>query len=264
MKRSLLAIAVVLAALTAAPAAFAHAILQESTPSNNSVVRTSPKTVSLRFNEAVETAFGSIRVYDCGGGRVDSGKILRPSKDSVAVTIDRQARQGHLHGHVAGDLGRLAPGRGRLRLQRQEGERRARASRSSAPRRPGTIDALFKFARGARLRADPARRRRRDRARGRPSLGGRGAPHPAVPDPRGPLLRARGRGRALHRAPGRRGRRLRPERGVPLGHGSLGPPDAVRPRVPLADRGRDRRRRAGADGEPVAEGSSFCRSSRSC
>src|SRR5206468_10298172 len=81
-------------ALTAVPSAFAHAILQESSPSNNSVVRTSPKTVSLRFNEAVETAFGSIRVYDCGGGRVDSGKILRPTKDSVAVKIDRRLAQG--------------------------------------------------------------------------------------------------------------------------------------------------------------------------
>ena len=94
LEEKLLAIAVALAALTAAPAAFAHAILQESTPSNNSVVRTSPKTVSLRFNEAVETAFGSIRVYDCGGGRVDSGKILRPTKDSVAVTIDRRLAKG--------------------------------------------------------------------------------------------------------------------------------------------------------------------------
>src|SRR5439155_14832147 len=87
-------IAVVLAALTAVPSAFAHAILQESSPSNNSVVRTSPKTVSLRFNEAVETAFGSIRVYDCGGGRVDSGKIVRPAKDSVAVQIDRKLARG--------------------------------------------------------------------------------------------------------------------------------------------------------------------------
>src|SRR6476619_7480043 len=78
----------------ATPAAFAHAILQESNPSNNSVVRTSPQTVSLRFNEAVETAFGSIRVYDCGGGRVDSGKILRPTKDSVAIKIDRRLAQG--------------------------------------------------------------------------------------------------------------------------------------------------------------------------
>src|SRR5438034_11096386 len=92
--RTLLVIAVVLSALTAVPSAFAHAILQESSPRNNSVARTSPSTVSLQFNEAVETAFGSIRVYDCAGGRVDSGKIVRPSKSSVAVKIDRKLGRG--------------------------------------------------------------------------------------------------------------------------------------------------------------------------
>ena len=85
LKRSSIALAIVLIALAAAPSAFAHAILQKSTPENGSVVRSSPATVSLRFNEAVETAFGSIRVYDCGGGRVDSGKISRPNQESVAV-----------------------------------------------------------------------------------------------------------------------------------------------------------------------------------
>jgi copper transport protein len=94
LKRSWFAIAVVLIALTAVPSAYAHAILQKSTPSNNSVTRTSPATVSLSLNEAVETAFGSIRVYDCGGGRVDSGKIVRPSKDEVAVRIDRKLPRG--------------------------------------------------------------------------------------------------------------------------------------------------------------------------
>jgi copper transport protein len=94
LKRSWLAIAVVLTALTAVPSASAHAILQKSTPSNNSVARTSPSTVSLQFNEAIETAFGSIRVFDCGGSRVDSGKIVRPTKSSVAVKVDRKLGPG--------------------------------------------------------------------------------------------------------------------------------------------------------------------------
>ena len=88
MKRGVVAIAVGLLALAAAPSASAHAILQESTPANDEVVRISPPAVALKFNEAVETAFGSIRVYDCGGTRVDSGKIVRPSNSSVAVTLD--------------------------------------------------------------------------------------------------------------------------------------------------------------------------------
>ena len=146
MKRSLLAIAVTLAALTAAPAAFAHAILQESTPSNNSVVRTSPKTVSLRFNEAVETAFGSIRVYDCGGGRVDSGKITRPSKDSVAVTIDRKLARGTYTVTWRVISADSHPVAGAFVFN----VKRANASTCKqvfGAKTPGTIDALFKFVR---------------------------------------------------------------------------------------------------------------------
>ena len=146
MKRSLLAITVALAALTAAPAAFAHAILQESTPSNNSVVRTSPKTVSLRFNEAVETAFGSIRVYDCSGGRVDSGKILRPSKDSVAVTIDRRLAKGTYTVTWRVISADSHPVAGAFVFN----VRKANASSCKqvfGAKTPGTIDALFKFAR---------------------------------------------------------------------------------------------------------------------
>jgi copper transport protein len=146
LKRSLIAITVALAALTAAPAAFAHAILQESTPSNNSVVRASPKTVSLRFNEAVETAFGSIRVYDCGGGRVDSGKILRPSKDSVAVTIDRRLAKGTYTVTWRVISADSHPVAGAFVFN----VKRANASSCKqvfGAKTPGTIDALFKFAR---------------------------------------------------------------------------------------------------------------------
>jgi len=147
LRRGWLVIAVALAALTAAPAAFAHAILQESTPSNNSVVRTSPKTVSLRFNEAVETAFGSIRVYDCGGGRVDSGKILRPSKDSVAVTIDRRLAKGTYTVTWRVISADSHPVAGAFVFN----VRKANASSCKqvfGAKTPGTIDALFKFARG--------------------------------------------------------------------------------------------------------------------
>ena len=146
MKRSLLAIAVALAALTAPPAAFAHAILQESTPSNNSVVRTSPKTVSLRFNEAVETAFGSIRVYDCSGGRVDSGKILRPSKDSVAVTIDRRLAKGTytVTWRVISADSHPVAGAFVFNVKKANA---GSCKQVFGAKTPGTIDALFKFAR---------------------------------------------------------------------------------------------------------------------
>lgn len=147
MKRSLLAIAVVLAALSTAPAAFAHAILQETNPGNNSVVRTSPQTVSLRFNEAVETAFGSIRVYDCGGGRVDSGKIVRPTPDSVAVKIDRRLAQGTYTVTWRVISADSHPVAGAFVFN----VKKANASTCKqvfGAKTPGTIDALFKFMRG--------------------------------------------------------------------------------------------------------------------
>ena len=92
--RALIVAAVVLVALAGAPSASAHAILQETTPGNDSVVQRSPATVKLRFNEPVETAFGSIRVYDCAGKRVDSGKIARPDARSVSVALGGQLPSG--------------------------------------------------------------------------------------------------------------------------------------------------------------------------
>ena len=86
--------AVALAALAAAPGASAHAVLIGTTPGNDSVLERSPKVVTLRFNERVETAFGSVRVYDSAARRVDSGDISRPDEKSVAATIDERLSKG--------------------------------------------------------------------------------------------------------------------------------------------------------------------------
>jgi copper transport protein len=148
LKRSWLAIAVVVvAALTAAPSAFAHAILQESSPSNNSVVRSSPSTVSLRFNEAVETAFGSIRVYDCGGSRVDSGKIVRPSKDSVAVKIDRRLDRGTYTVTWRVISADSHPVAGAFVFNVKKATPGGSCKQVFGATTPGTINALFKFMR---------------------------------------------------------------------------------------------------------------------
>jgi copper transport protein len=147
LKKTWLAIAVVLTALTAAPSAFAHAILQESTPSNNSVVRTSPSQVSLRFNEAVETAFGSIRVYDCGGGRVDSGKIVRPSKDSVAVKIDRRLSRGTYTVTWRVISADSHPVAGAFVFNVKKATPGGSCKQVFGATTPGAVDALFKFVR---------------------------------------------------------------------------------------------------------------------
>ncbi len=93
-RRALITTAAVLVALAGAPAASAHAILIQSTPGNDSVLQRTPQSVRLRFNEPVETAFGSIRIYDCGAKRIDSGKIDRPDSRSVSVVIGRQLPRG--------------------------------------------------------------------------------------------------------------------------------------------------------------------------
>jgi copper transport protein len=80
--------------LALAPAAAAHSTLVSTEPARDRVVEHPPKTVLLRFDEPVETALGSITVYDGEGGRVDAGKIMRPSPESVQVKIAGQLEQG--------------------------------------------------------------------------------------------------------------------------------------------------------------------------
>jgi copper transport protein len=93
--RQLIAVcAAAVAALVTASGASAHAVLVSTTPGNDSVLEQSPARVSLRFNEPVETAFGSVRVYDSNASRVDSGDISRPDERSVAVAIDRRLPRG--------------------------------------------------------------------------------------------------------------------------------------------------------------------------
>jgi copper transport protein len=88
-----LPVAIVLA-VGVAPAAFAHATLLGTEPSNDAVVEESPRLVVLRFDEAVESALGAVRVYDGDGDQVDAGEITRPANDRVAVTLDRRLQRG--------------------------------------------------------------------------------------------------------------------------------------------------------------------------
>ena len=87
--------AAALAALLAlAPTAVAHSTLVSTEPARDRVAEHSPKTVLMRFDEPVETALGSITVYDGEGRRVDAGKIIRPSQKSVEVKIARRLERG--------------------------------------------------------------------------------------------------------------------------------------------------------------------------
>lgn len=55
------------------PGADAHAVLQSSTPADQSVLATSPPKVTLTYGEAVTITPGAIRVFDGNGERVDQG-----------------------------------------------------------------------------------------------------------------------------------------------------------------------------------------------
>ena len=67
--------------------ALAHAVLQHTTPHQNSAVGTAPSSVRLDFNEPVEASFGAVRVYDEHGERVDRGKVDHPNGTQSSVTV---------------------------------------------------------------------------------------------------------------------------------------------------------------------------------
>jgi copper transport protein len=88
------ALAMAIAALVPAAPAPAHSTLLATEPRQDAVVEHPPDRVLLRFDEPVETALGSISVYDGDGRRVDAGKIVRPTPESVEVPIDGELARG--------------------------------------------------------------------------------------------------------------------------------------------------------------------------
>ena len=89
-----LALLALASTLALAPAAWGHSTLVSTEPARDNIVEHSPERVLLRFDEPVDTAVGSIAVYDGDGERVDAGKILRPRPEHVAVAIDRRLERG--------------------------------------------------------------------------------------------------------------------------------------------------------------------------
>jgi copper transport protein len=81
-------------ALAAVPAASAHAVLLRTEPGNDEVAETSPEQVVLHFDEPVESALGSVRVYDGNGERVDTGDLSRPEPEIVAVALQSNLDRG--------------------------------------------------------------------------------------------------------------------------------------------------------------------------
>ncbi len=92
--------AIVLAALAVAAAlpatASAHAILERTQPLRGAIVAKQPQTVSFHFNEAVETVFSAVHVFNRDGNTVDDGHVVHPRgrASDVAVGLNSDLPDG--------------------------------------------------------------------------------------------------------------------------------------------------------------------------
>jgi copper transport protein len=84
----LVAVGATLLALAAVRApALAHATLLASTPAAGQELARAPQTITLTFDEAVETSLGSLRVIDAGGSVHSSGSVTHPDGDGARVAV---------------------------------------------------------------------------------------------------------------------------------------------------------------------------------
>ncbi|HEX2040101.1 MAG TPA: copper resistance protein CopC [Acidimicrobiales bacterium] len=91
----LLSFAVPVGLCLVAGRADAHAIVRETRPAADEVAATAPSSVTMRFNETVELAFGSLRVYDTRGRRVDRGEARHvDGASTVRVGLDDDLPDG--------------------------------------------------------------------------------------------------------------------------------------------------------------------------
>ncbi|NBT37123.1 MAG: hypothetical protein EBT21_03230, partial [Actinobacteria bacterium] len=86
MFKRLVRLLIALIAIFAAPSmALAHAGLESSDPSPGAYLDVSPERITLTFDEAVTTAFGSLRVLDSNADVVVETPLKRGEKKSIAV-----------------------------------------------------------------------------------------------------------------------------------------------------------------------------------
>ena len=88
IRRALLLLALAGAiAAAAAPAAGAHAVLESTVPERGAALDAPPDAVVFRFSEAVEIAFGAVRVYAADGTQVQEGDAYHPDGDDRSVAV---------------------------------------------------------------------------------------------------------------------------------------------------------------------------------
>src|SRR5262249_6329967 len=91
IRRALLA--AVLALLAVPAAASAHATLLGTVPARGAQLEQAPPQVELRFDEAVEAAFGSLKVFDGNGTPVHTGAATSRGT-RVAVKLPPDLKDG--------------------------------------------------------------------------------------------------------------------------------------------------------------------------
>jgi methionine-rich copper-binding protein CopC len=84
--RSIAPFTVAAALLLAAPAAYAHAMLDHAEPRVGNTVAAAPREVKLWFTQKLEQAFSAIEVTDGSGQRVDTGNA-RVNGNEIAVPV---------------------------------------------------------------------------------------------------------------------------------------------------------------------------------
>jgi len=85
--KSSIQLVLLLAAFAMEQNAWAHASLQNASPPINAALSVSPKEVSLRFNEKLEAAFSSIKVFDSKGHAVTADKATVDTKDPAILRL---------------------------------------------------------------------------------------------------------------------------------------------------------------------------------
>lgn len=81
----------IVAALTIASEAEAHAFLERAVPAVGSTIGATPPAVELRFNVALEPAFSTVRVVDRTGSQVDRMDNAVDSSDRTLLRVSLPA-----------------------------------------------------------------------------------------------------------------------------------------------------------------------------
>lgn len=70
-----------------APAAHAHAVLEQASPADGAVVTSPPEQLSLRFSESVEPKFSKIELVAAASGAVRTGAAVVDSDDHRVLRL---------------------------------------------------------------------------------------------------------------------------------------------------------------------------------